>query len=491
VALILAGALILAALGYLLGRSVDRAIGALVRQASRLTSAAAAGQLEVRGDEVAVPAEFRPVVQGMNQTLEAFLPPVRISTENIERVARGEIPPDVEGGFQGVFDRMGQNWNQLFAVMRARAADFSALVEAAKAGDLSARVDPSRYQGGHAALIASMNKVLDLTQRPLEEAVRVLEHIGRRDLTARMSGEYRGDFARMRQAIDGAAEALEVALSQVAQAVEQVSSAASQIASSSQSVAAGASEQAASLEETHASLESMAAQTREVAGSARKADGLAAGARASAQGSAGAVEQMSGAMAKIRKSAEGTGQIIRDISEIAFQTNLLALNAAVEAARAGDAGRGFAVVADEVRSLALRAKQSALRTEELIRQSVAQVGEGEVAASRVGEKLSEIQAAARAVSEIVAEMARSSAAQAQGIEQVSRAVAEMDKVTQQNAANSEESSSAAEELNAQSEELAAMVGTFRLTSGAAREAPAGAGPGAGADGATPRPLRLA
>ncbi|MFZ3045966.1 MAG: methyl-accepting chemotaxis protein, partial [Desulfatirhabdiaceae bacterium] len=43
-------------------------------------------------------------------------------------------------------------------------------------------------------------------------------------------------------------------------------------------------------------------------------------------------------------------------------------------------------------------------------------------------------------------------------EQVNMAVTEMDKVTQQNAANAEESASASEELNAQAEQMKSMVG---------------------------------
>ena len=167
-------------------------------------------------------------------------------------------------------------------------------------------------------------------------------------------------------------------------------------------------------------------------------------------------------MSRIKSSAEGTSQIIRDINDIAFQTNLLALNAAVEAARAGEAGRGFAVVAEEVRSLALRAKEAAAKTEGLIKQSVAHTGEGEATARDMGAKLGQIVTGIGKLGDIVAEIATSSGEQAYGIEQVNKAVGEIDRIVQQNAASAEESSAAAAELNGQAEELAAMVATFGL-----------------------------
>jgi len=467
-----AAATLLGAAGFLIARGARRALNALGAQAGLLTAAVNEGRLAARADVAAVTWEFQPILLGMNATMEAFAAPIEITRSYVDRISRGDIPPAIQEHYQGDFGAIKDAVNRCIAALGVLVEEVGAVIQAGKGGTLSTRADADRCQGVYRKLLRGVNDTLDAVLAPIAESRKALERLAERDLTARVQGNFRGDHAAIQQAINAAAAGLEQALSQVAEAVTQISGAASQIASSSQTVASGASEQSKSLQESHASLESMAAQTRQSADHAQQANALAAQTRGSAEEGAGAMERMTGAMGKVRQSAEGTSAIIRDISEIAFQTNLLALNAAVEAARAGEAGRGFAVVAEEVRSLALRAKEAAVRTESLIKDSVRQASDGEAVAHLANQKLIEIVGHTEKVSAIVAEMAAATREQAQAIDQVNRAVGEMERVTQLNAASSEESSSSAEELSSQAQELTAMVGSFRLGAEANPAAPA-------------------
>ena len=197
----------------------------------------------------------------------------------------------------------------------------------------------------------------------------------------------------------------------------------------------------------------------------------------------GDMKHLMTAVAKIHESAERSAAIIHDINEIAFQTNLLALNAAVEAARAGEAGRGFAVVAEEVRSLALRSKEAALRTEELILGSVRMSVDGESISVRVGTQLEQIGGCIDKVAVLVGQIRTSSDGQSRTVARVKALAGEVEQVTSQNAACSEETAAAAEELAAQSQMLAGLVASFTLpqaVSAPTRSPPVMARPGANA-----------
>ena len=238
---------------------------------------------------------------------------------------------------------------------------------------------------------------------------------------------------------------------------EQVSSASGQVASSSQSQAEGASQQASALEETSSSLEEMAAQTRQNAENSEQAERAMNDAAKMVESGVVSMERMSAAISEIKASSGETSKIIKTIDEIAFQTNLLALNAAVEAARAGEAGKGFAVVAEEVRNLARRSAEAARNTSELIEKSQENADNGVSVTEDVSKQLLSIQESSKKVNALISEISAASKEQAQGIDQVNTGVSEMDKVVQQNAADSEESASAAEELSSQAAEMERMV----------------------------------
>jgi methyl-accepting chemotaxis protein len=297
-----------------------------------------------------------------------------------------------------------------------------------------------------------------------------MDKIAKRDLTARMTGTYRGDFDKIKIAINTAAGNLDDALSQVSLGTEQVTFAANQISSGSQGLSRGASEQAGSLQEVASSLQEMASMIKRNATNSKEARSLAETARSSSNRGMESMTRLSQSIDSIKASSDATAKIVKTIDEIAFQTNLLALNAAVEAARAGDAGKGFAVVAEEVRNLAMRSAESAKNTAKLIEESVMNAEKGVTFNAEVLTNLDEINQQIKRVSEVMSEISSASDEQSHGIEQVTTAVSQLNQVTQQVAANAEESASASEELAGQANEMQSMVGLFQLgkTGGAAR-----------------------
>ncbi|MFZ5764231.1 MAG: methyl-accepting chemotaxis protein [Thermodesulfobacteriota bacterium] len=238
---------------------------------------------------------------------------------------------------------------------------------------------------------------------------------------------------------------------------EEVTDASRQLESSGQQLAAGASSQAASLEETSAALEELVAMTRKNSENSRHGDELMRDAQEVVNQANLSMERQTEAMDAISRSSEETSKIIKTIDEIAFQTNLLALNAAVEAARAGEAGAGFAVVAEEVRNLAMRAAAAAKDTEKLIEGIVRQVHDGAGLVHQTNEEFARMSEKIARVATLVSEIAEASKEQTAGFDQISVSMVEIDRVTQDTAANAEESASAATEMHAQAVNLANLA----------------------------------
>ena len=176
-------------------------------------------------------------------------------------------------------------------------------------------------------------------------------------------------------------------------------------------------------------------------------------------------------MTSLGNQAEGIGQVLGVISDIADQTNLLALNAAIEAARAGDAGRGFAVVADEVRKLAEKTMTATKQVGDSVRSIQERARENVVAvdaaagdiveSARVAEEsgryMEEIVAIVQETAMEVASIATASEEQSATSEEINRSVAEVNKVARHTAVSVEQSTRVVVEISGLTEELDSII----------------------------------
>jgi methyl-accepting chemotaxis protein len=227
--------------------------------------------------------------------------------------------------------------------------------------------------------------------------------------------------------------------------------------STSMSFADGSENQASAVYDISSSLEEVGTTTQNTADNAKQVEGLMAKTKSIVDEATGQLEKLNGVMGQISEANQETTKIINTIEQIAFQTNLLALNAAVEAARAGEAGAGFAVVAEEVRTLAQRTADASNSSTDLIDGQTAIIKDGEGMAALVSESYQDVIESVNKVGSMISEITVSTTEQASGVDRIKGAVYSVDKVTQENVANSEELAASAETLRSQASQLQGYV----------------------------------
>jgi methyl-accepting chemotaxis protein len=358
--------------------------------------------------------------------------------------------------------------------------------EIVAAAHLERRLDPTQFDPTMLSMIQSVNVLLDKVANPVKEVVRVAQALAHGDLTTTMQGDFVGDFATLRDAMNASMTSLRDMVTKISGAGAAITQATAEIADGNRDLNTRTQEQSSALEETAASIEEMTATVKQNAENANQAKQLAAGARQVAETGGQVVESAVGAMTAITESSAKVADIIGVIEQIAFQTNMLALNAAVEAARAGDQGRGFAVVAAEVRNLAQRSAAAAKEIKGLIQDSAEKVGQGAKLVNQSGANLKEIVTSVKRVFDIIGEITTASQEQASGIDQINTAVVQMDRGTQENAALVDEASASAGALTDQARAMLDLMSFFHT--GEPVAAPVVAAP---APRAPTRPVRAA
>jgi methyl-accepting chemotaxis protein len=478
----------------------------LVSDTKMLSDAAIEGKLNTRADVAKHSGEFRKIIQGVNDTLDSVVNPMREAEEVLGRMSDNDFTVNMSGNYRGDMHKLKESINSVAVRLLAAQECFvylsvgdtsmlekyskigrrsendklmpsvvaamqsihdlisesQLLANATVEGNLSVRGDLDKFKGGYKEIIEGMNRTMEAIEWPLHEISKVLSSMENKDFTVSMNGEYKGEYLKIKDAANNTMKAISEVLTEMGESSDQVADGSKQVSDASQSLSQGASEQASAIEQLSASITEIAAQTRQNAANATEAKELANKAKNDADVGTVQMRDMIKSMEEINESTIKVSKVIKVIDDIAFQTNMLALNAAVEAARAGQQGKGFAVVADEVRNLAARSANAVKETTEMIENSLKRAEVGNKIANETKIALDQIVIGVDKAAILVAEIAAASNEQATGISQINRGVEQISQVVQTNSATAEESAASSEELSSQAESLKVMVGKFTL-----------------------------
>ena len=73
------------------------AIQGLIGDVNMLSRAAVEGKLDTRADAAKHQGDFRTIVEGVNDTLDAVIGPLTVAAEYVEKISKGDIPPEDHG----------------------------------------------------------------------------------------------------------------------------------------------------------------------------------------------------------------------------------------------------------------------------------------------------------------------------------------------------------------------------------------------------------
>ncbi|MCX6693191.1 MAG: methyl-accepting chemotaxis protein [Methanomicrobiales archaeon] len=166
------------------------------------------GNLSIRAKEGDYSGDFRLITSGINKVLDAVIGPMNVAAEYVDRIAHGEIPHKISDEYEGDFNEIKNNLNNLIDILSSRGRDVNFLIDSAIAGKLDVRADTTKYTGVHKAAIDGVNRLLDAVIAPLNVAAEYVDRIAHGEIPQKISDEYKGDFNEIKNNLNNLIDAI-------------------------------------------------------------------------------------------------------------------------------------------------------------------------------------------------------------------------------------------------------------------------------------------
>ena len=166
----------------------------LLKETDRLVVATVEGKLDTRGDAEKFPGGWGRLVGGVNDLVNAFVAPINVTAEYVDRISKGDIPEPITDVYKGDFNEIKNNLNQCIDVMKGLLKETDRLVVATVEGKLDTRGDAEKFPGGWGQLVGGVNDLVNAFVAPINVTAEYVDRISKGDIPEPITDVYKGDF---------------------------------------------------------------------------------------------------------------------------------------------------------------------------------------------------------------------------------------------------------------------------------------------------------
>ncbi len=211
-----------------LSRSISKGIKNVISQLNSLINSVIEGKLDVRGDPKAVIIDFKSIIENINDLINAFVQPLNVVAEYVDRVSKGDIPPKVTEDYKGDFNEIKNNLNHLIDTVNRLVSDTKTMSSAAANYDFSKRADADMQQGEFRTLLLGINATLDNIVNPLNELIGDVVEMSQAATDGKLDkridvSKHKGDFVKVAEGFNETLNNLILPLNVAAEYVDRIS----------------------------------------------------------------------------------------------------------------------------------------------------------------------------------------------------------------------------------------------------------------------------
>lgn len=335
-------------------------------------------------------------------------------------------------------------------------------IEALSEGDLASAVNNSGTGDEIEVLTTALARTVEQLNSYISNIRYVLGELSGGNYTVEATGEYNGDFAALKEALEVITDSLNRNMEAMRDSAREVAANTDIISGHTRQMQEDSGEQMEAVTRLNESTNRIVSNIGTIVDSANRvkecSDATSAKVTQGNQEMAGLIANMD----EINANMEQIKQISGMIEGIAAQTNLLSLNASIEAARAGEHGKGFAVVAEQVRELAVQSANASAQTTEIIKNTSHTIQKGVEAARSMETSLMEIAENSSRFSEITNNLEQVIVEQKAAAENVKSDLESVDRIAESNAETARQTNDACEDFTKQAQMLTELVSHVKI-----------------------------